>query len=441
MTAVKVEPADRSNVPDARGDTISRAGEPLSEAARIALLPLSRFLTAEEERYIDNQMEHIYAQRPDLAANDLFVETTRGICRYNIDAFARILAGSEPAKEVADVRPSAFTSGEMMSRSGISLLELMEVYRRGQALLLQDFLAQAVGELEPAAPYNEVLHHCMICWGVYVDATLSNTVEGFLSDQERHRTHFRARRIRAAEAVLQGKLTDVDEASVELGYDLRTHHLGFAFQHLPGAQQNDFEAGVERFADQVTRVFGARRSLVIPIGSRQMWAWFSAGEPHDMAGVTSLRRHAEDLDLRVSMGKPGWGLPGFITTNRQARYTGLAVENFPNPAVLTTYPEIAAVSLIKVDRNQILTFVQDQLGGLASKDRRMAELRHTVAVFLAEGRNARRAAEVLNTHKNTVHYRLTRAEEIRRRPILDDTLELELALRLVTHYGDWTLAD
>jgi hypothetical protein len=403
------------------------------------MAPLSRLLLSEEEHYIDNQMTHIFAHRPDLAGNETFVATTRGICRENIDAFARILSGTAPVEEASGVRAAAFASGAMMSRSGISLPELLEIYRRGQALLLQDFLGQAFGELESASPFNEILHHCMICWGAYVDATLAHTVEGFLGDHERLRTHFQARRIRAMEAVLQGKLTDEAEASAELGYELRTYHLGFSIGHLPAANQNDFEVAVERFADKATSALGARRTLLIPIGSRQTWVWFSADEPHDMSSVPSLRRRAHDLDLRVSMGKPAWALPGFITTNRQARYTSLAAENFPNSVAFTTYPEIAAVSLIKTDRDQIVTFVQDQLGGLASKDRRMAELRHTLVVFLAEGRNARRAAEVLNTHKNTVHYRITRAEAIRRRPILENTLELELALRLVTHFGDWTL--
>jgi DNA-binding PucR family transcriptional regulator len=117
------------------------------------------------------------------------------------------------------------------------------------------------------------------------------------------------------------------------------------------------------------------------------------------------------------------------------------VEHVPGASALITYPEVAALSLVKFDKDQVLTFVRDQLGKLASKDRRMAELRQTVSVFLAEGHNARRAAEVLCTHKNTVHYRIARAEEIRRRPIVENTFELELALRLVTHYGDWTLSD
>jgi len=405
------------------------------------MAPLSRILLTEEPRYIDNQMAHIFAQRPDLAGNETFVATIRGICGNNIEAFARILGGADPPGEASAVRPAAFASGEMLSRSGITLPELLDVYRRGQALLLQDFLGQAFGALEPASPFNEIVHHCMISWGTYVDATLSHTVEGFLNDHERHRTHFQARRIRATESVLQGTLTNVDEASLALGHDLRAHHLGFVIEHPSGARQNDFEPAVEHFTERAARCLGTCRSLAIPIASQRTWLWLSTGEAPDLSCLPSLRRHAGELDLRVSMGTPARGLTGFVATHQQARYTSLALEDSARPGAFTAYPEIAAVSLVKLDRSQILTFVQEQLGGLASKDRRMAELRRTLAVFLAEGRNARRAAEVLHAHKNTVHYRLTRAEEIRRRPILEDTLELELALRLVAHYGDWTLVD
>jgi hypothetical protein len=88
---------------------------------------LSRLLLNETDHYIESQLAHIFGHRPDLAENAAFSSTVRDICRYNITAFARILAGSAPEEEAAAVRDAAFTSGEMMSKSGISLPELLEV--------------------------------------------------------------------------------------------------------------------------------------------------------------------------------------------------------------------------------------------------------------------------------------------------------------------------
>jgi hypothetical protein len=417
------------------------AGREVSEAARAAMAGLSGLLLERIDRYIASQLRHIFDHRPVLAGNEQFVTTVTEICRYNITAFAEILAGSPRAAVTASVAGAASGSGELMSKAGVTLPELLEVYRRGQALLLQDFLGEAIDELDPAAPVTEVLQHCMIWWSMHVDETLTHTVDGFVKDYERLRTHFQARRLRAVEAVLNGKLTDVAQASAELHYELRAFHLGFVIARVPDAPRDDFESAVERFAEHAGRTLGARHTLVIPFSSTQQWAWVATTDCPDASGLPSLRRAASDLGLRVSAGTPARGLPGFITTNRQAHYAGVAVENVPEAPALTTYRELAALSLINLDQDRIRTFVREQLGGLAAKDHRMAELRQTVAVFLAEGRNAPRAAEVLRTHKNTVHYRISRAEEIRRRPLSDRRFELELALRLVTDYGDWTLDD
>lgn len=438
MAAVTAKP-EQPDMATSAAELIAQTGQPISAQARAAMEPMSRILSREMSRYIDNQMENIYAQRPEFSANELFVDTVREICRYNITAFARILAGSTPAEEAAAVRSAAFTSGEMISRAGVSLPELLEVYRRGQALLLQDFLGQAFGELDAKSPFNEILHHCMIWWSAYVDGTLAHTVEGFVKDYERLRTHFQARRLRAVEAVLQGKLTDVAQASAELCYELRGAHVGFVITHPSAAARGDFESAVERFVEQAGQTLGARHTLVVPFNSEQKWAWVGASDLRD--GTPSLGQCAADLDLRVAMGGPARGLPGFITTNRHAHYASLTVEDLPDAPPFATYPDVAVLSLIKPDRNRVRAFVRDQLGGLASRDPRMTELRQTVAVFLHEGRHAPRTAEALHTHKNTVHYRIARAEEIRRRPIQEKTLELELALRLVADYGDWTLAD
>jgi DNA-binding PucR family transcriptional regulator len=76
--------------------------------------------------------------------------------------------------------------------------------------------------------------------------------------------------------------------------------------------------------------------------------------------------------------------------------------------------------------------VADELGGLAQRDPNVARLRETARVYLACGANAREAAEHLHMHmhKNTVHYRLARAEELRGRPIGERRPELEVALNL-----------
>jgi DNA-binding PucR family transcriptional regulator len=62
-------------------------------------------------------------------------------------------------------------------------------------------------------------------------------------------------------------------------------------------------------------------------------------------------------------------------------------------------------------------------------------LRETVLAWLAEGGNARRAAERLHAHKNTVLYRLQRAQQLIGRPLDEGRGDLELALNALRWLG------
>ena len=68
------------------------------------------------------------------------------------------------------------------------------------------------------------------------------------------------------------------------------------------------------------------------------------------------------------------------------------------------------------------------LGALADNDEYNARLRDTLRVFLQENGSYKATAERLVLHKNTVQYRVRKAEEGLKRPISQDRLHIELAL-------------
>ncbi len=72
--------------------------------------------------------------------------------------------------------------------------------------------------------------------------------------------------------------------------------------------------------------------------------------------------------------------------------------------------------------------MQGVLGGLATDDEAHARLRETVRVLLAHQGSHTAAAAELSLHRNTVLYRVRRAEESRGRPLDDGRLDLEVAL-------------
>ena len=74
-------------------------------------------------------------------------------------------------------------------------------------------------------------------------------------------------------------------------------------------------------------------------------------------------------------------------------------------------------------------WVRSTLAGLAIDDEHQARLRETLLVFLQSGGSYKATAERLMLHKNTVQYRIRRAEESLGRGVDENRHDVELALR------------
>lgn len=104
-------------------------------------------------------------------------------------------------------------------------------------------------------------------------------------------------------------------------------------------------------------------------------------------------------------------------------------------SVVTHYEDLGLFRFIsRTDSPESLErFCADMLGPLLERDRRgRSQLVETLRVFLAEGKNLRRAAQALEIHYNTMRYRLARIREALG-DSLDDPprrLAIEVALQL-----------
>jgi DNA-binding PucR family transcriptional regulator len=99
------------------------------------------------------------------------------------------------------------------------------------------------------------------------------------------------------------------------------------------------------------------------------------------------------------------------------------------------FDEVEAVALLSHDPERLARFVDRTLGALAADDPQTVRIRETLLAWLAEGGNARRAANRLHAHKNTVLYRIQRAQQILGRPLDADRGKLELALIALERLG------
>ncbi len=122
-------------------------------------------------------------------------------------------------------------------------------------------------------------------------------------------------------------------------------------------------------------------------------------------------------------------MPGFRRTHQQALSAqAIALAAGPSGQIVTSFGEVAPLALMSGSIELLQAWVVETLGALADDNEHNARLRDTLRVFLQENGSYKPAAERLILHKNTVQYRVRKAEESIRRPVIQDRLQIELAL-------------
>ena len=133
--------------------------------------------------------------------------------------------------------------------------------------------------------------------------------------------------------------------------------------------------------------------------------------------------------IRFAFGEPAPGVAGFRRTHRQAlNAQAVALAAGPSGQIATSFGQVAPLALMSGSIELLQAWVIETLGALADDDDHHARLRDTLRVFLQENGSYKSTAERLLLHKNTVQYRVRKAEDSLRHPITQNRLHVELAL-------------
>jgi DNA-binding PucR family transcriptional regulator len=191
---------------------------------------------------------------------------------------------------------------------------------------------------------------------------------------------------------------------------------------------------LERAVGQVAeRAACAGDPVFLPRDESSAWAWLPLGirDTFDSAEASTAGASA---DLRFAFGDPSRGPGGFCRTYLQAmaaESVALAARSRA-PRVLT-FAQVAPVAMMLGSEDLLRGWVRSTLAGLAMDDEQHARLRETLLVFLECGGSYKTTAERLVLHKNTVQYRVRKAEESLGRGVAEARQDVELALR-VSHW-------
>ena len=338
--------------------------------------------------------------------------------------------------DLADVQApvTAVEYARRQAQRGTPLTVLLRSYRLGHACFSDWLLRELARQADDAQMITAVTLDMSRIVAGYVDQTSEEIVAAYTREREnwlRNRSAARAARIRD---LLSGQRINVNATETTLGYRLRQYHLGLV------CWADDAAAGIDnitRLEHAIGHVAGkagcAGEPVFLPRDVSSAWAWLPLGI-RDTFDAAEASTAGVGGDIHVAFGGPAKGASGFRLTHQQAiAAQAVALAAGPVPPRAVAFGEVAPVAMMLGSPELLRAWVLATLGGLATDDENHARLRDTLLAFLQSGGSYKTTAERLMLHKNTVQYRIRRAEESLGRPVGENPHDLELAL-LASHW-------
>jgi len=318
-----------------------------------------------------------------------------------------------------------------LAQRGVPVAALLRAYRIGLARF-EDWCLQELGrQTDDASLISAAGMRIAGVAASYIDKVSEEVLSAYEAEKEswlRNRSIARAARVRA---LLRNEQVDLDSSEAILGYRLRQHHLGVVTWITGAAAGSDTIGRLEHATAEIAA--GAHcdgQPVFVPQDEFCAWAWLPLGGRRDVAvpGVSVKSIPGRDT-IRFAFGEPAPGVSGFRRTHQQALSAqAVALAAGPSGQRMTSFGEVAPLALMSGSIELLQAWVVETLGALADDNEHHARLRDTLRVFLQENASYKAAAERLVLHKNTVQYRVRKAEECVGRPVTQDRLHIELAL-------------
>jgi len=313
-----------------------------------------------------------------------------------------------------------------LAQRGVPASALLRAYRIGAARF-QDWCLEELGRsTDNASIVSAAGLRIADITSAYIDKVSEEVLSAYEAGKEnwlRNRSVARAARV---QALIRGERVDVAASEAILGYRLRQHHVGVVCWTGTAAPGDGALAGLEQATAELARQAGLKgRPVFLPQDESSAWAWLPLGAEDAFGGCAA----GAESGIRFALGSPGSGVSGFRRTHQQAlgaQAVALAAGGSGQP--VTSFAEVAPLALMSGSAELIRAWVIETLGALADHDAQHAMLRDTLRVFLQENGSFVAAAERLTLHKNTVRYRIGKAEESLGHPVGQDRLQIELAL-------------
>jgi PucR C-terminal helix-turn-helix domain/GGDEF-like domain len=391
--------------------------------ADVAAAGSRRVAAVSDEVYevILREIPELRDDRAVLALLSSSVHSNVGTCLQIMQHQIDLSAVQAPAASLEYARRRA--------QRGTPLTALLRAYRLGHTCFSDWLLKELARQADDAHMITAATLAMSKIVAGYVDQTSEEIVAAYTREREnwlRNRSAVRAARIRD---LLSGHRINVSATEAALGYRLRQHHVGL----VCWAGDATVVDNITRLEHAISHVAGkaacAGDPIFLPRDESSGWAWLPLGirDTFDAAEASTV---GADPDIHFAFGDAAKGTAGFRLTHQQAIATqAVALAAGSPPPRTVTFNEVAPVAMMLGSPDLLRAWVLSTLGGLSTDDEHHARLRDTLLIFLQTGGSYKTTAERLVVHKNTVQYRIRKAEESLGRPVGENQHDVELALR------------
>lgn len=422
------DPAAASGpLPDAGradGQEVDAALAALAEDARSRVDELTALVTSA-----------IVGAEPQLGADDAIAGDLWRSARANVERGLGLIVGPDGAPAPGDAPPEAAVLATSLLRRGVEPGALIQAYRVGQNAFWGRWMRAAAAQIDDPAVLVAVLERSSARMFGYVDAVIAHVLRHYQEERERWLGGTLARRAEVLHAVLAGEDGDAQAASRALGFDLERPLVALALWRVDNPPASDLPLdGLERLAREIAAALGDGRALTLPAGSATLWAWIAAAQADALELTSAAAEASRGPQEAVALAGPWPGPAGMRRAHREA-LEARRVAQFAGSPGIVRHDEVELVALLSADPERLQGFVTRALGPLVADDAATERLRESLTAWFASGGNARSAAEVLGTHKNTVLYRVHRAEALLDRPLSTGALDVQVALEALRRLG------
>ncbi|MEW1660790.1 helix-turn-helix domain-containing protein [Streptomyces sp. NPDC093707] len=383
---------------------------------------------------------YLLAEIPELRGDATVIKILLASVAENVATLLHVFENDIPLEKV-EGPAAALEYSRRLAQRGIPLSAMIRAYRLGHWRFLQWCLDE-LKKLDADDGISTATSRRMlqVSFG-YIDQVTEHVILVYQHERDNwllSQTAARAARVRD---ILAENDVDLNWAEPYLGYRLRQHHLGLVAWLPTLTDGGEGLARLHRITDEIAHGLAcSARPLFVPRDAVLAWAWLPLGS-HGGVSFERLSQVLERSDpaIYVCAGEAGCGVEGFRSTHRQAvRTQELASAADPMPR-FTDFSAVAPIALMAANIDDMRAWVWSTLGPLAIDDENSTRLRETALLFLDNGCSYTATASAQILHKNTVQYRIRKAEEIMGHPVQPGHTDLEIALRAVRYLGSTLL--